>query len=390
MQTFWECCGARGPLILEVKADGDCRAVRHVFDRPFALIGSGLRSDLHLDHPDVSRRHAYVQVIAGKPYCLDLDSRTGIHQDAVEWTGGCLEAERPIRIGPFSIRAEVADVTATVSGIVQNPLSVPHASSDPFPRPTLAFQVPSRSVPTSVTIGRTLSLIGRSDRCKIRLEVPEVSRFLAALLRTPGGTWAVDLRSSDRLSVNGACMEYARLEQGDEIRIGSIIARVCEVSTASAMVRVPSRSAGEATPAIRPPFDTSATDIRTFLDQVAEIQHQSNDQFRQVILMVTQLFGSMHRETMDLVHEELEQIRILSGELKALREESAWGRSIESASESMQNGGASLEDRRDARAGTPRDPGEIHLIVSERLAAFERERQGRWNSLSKILGKTGS
>lgn len=386
MEIFWESCGARGPLILEVVADGNCRTVRHVFDRPFALIGSGLRSDLCLDHPDVSRRHAYLQVIAGKPYCLDLDSRTGTHQDASELAGGCLAAECPVRIGPFSIRAKIAGVTTTPSGVVQSPLSVPDASSDPFPRPTLAFQVPSQNQPTSVTIGRTLSLIGRSGRCKIRLQSAEASRFIAALLRTPGGTWAVDLRSSDRLSVNGSCTEYARLENGDELQIGSLMARVHQPST----VKVPSMLGTDGTRATRPSLDSPAADIRAILDQVADIQHQSNDQFRQMLLMVTQLFGSMHRETMDLVHEELEQIRILSGELKAFREESAWGRAVGTAPESTKKGGASLEDRRDVRAGTPRDPGEIHLIVSERLEAFERERQGRWNTLSKILGKTGS
>jgi hypothetical protein len=154
-------------------------------------------------------------------------------------------------------------------------------------------------------------------------------------------------------------------------------------------VRMPSaltKSAGART--ILQTIDPSVGDLQALLDQVANIQDQSNDQFRQMILMVTQLFGSMHRETMELVRDELEEIRNLAGELKALRQESAWGRMIESApAASPQVNGANPGEHQEAKTSTPRDPGEIHLIVSERLAAFERERRGRWSTLSKILGK---
>jgi pSer/pThr/pTyr-binding forkhead associated (FHA) protein len=374
MESFWESSGARGPLILEVEGDGDPRAIRHVFDRPFLLIGSGSKSDLVLDHPDVSRRHAFLQVIGGRPFCVDLESRTGTHPGDGTSLGGWLTPDHPIRIGPYRIRAEVVEGTwGPGPSADASPLSLRGVGSDPWPRASLDFEHEGR--PTSLPIARTLSLVGRSGRCKIRLTSPEASRFQAALLRTPGGIWAVDLRSTERIAVNGARMEYARLETGDELRVGPLVARVSDDSTALA----PGRSGP---PAIARQPEPSAGDLRAILEQVVDLHQQSNDQFRQVIGMVTQLFGSMHRESMDLVREELEQVRNLAGEMKALREESAEGRSAGSRAPTTADTGVSTG------GGSTRDPGEIHLIVGERLAAFDRERRGRWDQLSRLLGRS--
>ena len=390
MESFWESCGARGPLTIEVEGDGDSTGTRHVFDRPFLLIGSGPRSDLLLGHRDVSRRHAYLQVIAGRPFCVDLDSRTGTLVDGGTAAGGWVAPDVPIRIGPYRVRATIGGLAEGVGRAIEtNPLSSRGAGPRPRTRSTLEVESPGE--PRSISIARTMSLIGGAGRCKIRLATPETSRFLGVLLRTPGGTWAVDLRSSSSLSVNGVCLGYSRLEAGDEIRLGPLVARLGEPSGSRGRDQLPStRTASVEGPAMVGTLDPSACDLREFLEQVVDAQQYSGEQFRQAVLMMTRLLGSMHRETIDLVREELEQVRNLVGELKALQEDAIQGRTAPRPPPLgwPEDGPISGEP---AATGSKvhRDPGDIHLIVGERLAAFERERRGRWSKLSGLLGKTG-
>jgi pSer/pThr/pTyr-binding forkhead associated (FHA) protein len=47
--------------------------------QPFALIGRSAQAGLLLDDPSVSQRHAYLQVVGGRIFCLDLNSRTGLY-----------------------------------------------------------------------------------------------------------------------------------------------------------------------------------------------------------------------------------------------------------------------------------------------------------------------
>ena len=146
-----------------------------------------------------------------------------------------------------------------------------------------------------------------------------------------------------------------------------------------------------------PVFPPGGGDLVPLLEQISSIQGQSEDQFSQVVLMLTRLFGSMHREMVDLVREEMEQIRRLSEEMQAMRAESAAEKIFAPparenhplASSAPPSTAGDPRTRHGAGSGDPakpREPGEVHMIVSERLATFEQERQSRWNKISKILG----
>src|SRR5262245_31623808 len=64
-------CGVSGALELEVE-DEQQGTRRLDFHQPFLVLGRGGGTDLPLDHPDVSQRHAYLQVLAGRVFCYDL------------------------------------------------------------------------------------------------------------------------------------------------------------------------------------------------------------------------------------------------------------------------------------------------------------------------------
>src|ERR1700722_5175974 len=66
MDPFLSSCGASGPLRLDVTGPSPRQSVRCVFEQPCVMIGRDQGNDLRLDHDQVSRRHAYLQMMAGR------------------------------------------------------------------------------------------------------------------------------------------------------------------------------------------------------------------------------------------------------------------------------------------------------------------------------------
>lgn len=69
-------------------------------------------------------------------------------------------------------------------------------------------------------IEKQRTVIGRSQGVDIRLEDPNVSRRHAELRQEGTAYWVVDLGSTNGVEVNGARVERAKLEPGDEITLG--------------------------------------------------------------------------------------------------------------------------------------------------------------------------
>ena len=79
MKSFLTACGLADPLQLVVESQSAEEGELRLLHQPFALIGRDPRADLVLDHARVSRRHVYFQVIEGRAFWVDLESRTGTH-----------------------------------------------------------------------------------------------------------------------------------------------------------------------------------------------------------------------------------------------------------------------------------------------------------------------
>ncbi len=425
-QAFHEACGARTPLLLAVQHRKRQEIERRILPLPCALVGRDERADLRLDDKHVSRRHAFLQVVAGRWWWMDLDSRTGTRNEG----GAC--PERPlldhhgIRIGPFTIRpcddglpdeAGAADPVDPLTREADDPLSLP--------RLALEFWSDLGRLRTWI-IDRPLMLVGRASFCKVHLQSPMVSRTHCALVNTPNGLWVVDLLSRRGTSINGTRVRWTRLEPEDELHIGPFAIRVRYLSPpmrpiaktiqlqAAALERglIPKESAkGELVEsslraATSPPAGDSPARaivpseptlpvhaiesmLLPFVAQFSLMQQQMFEQFQQTVLMMGEMFGNLQQEQVALVRRELEEIQRLTQELQSLQKEcppqtpSSVPESLLSPSDSVAEAPAKPIAAAVPFSSEAPAPAEIHTWLSERLTAINQERQGRWQ---KILG----
>jgi pSer/pThr/pTyr-binding forkhead associated (FHA) protein len=213
MDSFLRACGASGPLQLRLEGPGASPGECFTFETPYVVIGSAPESDLVLGHREVSPRHAYLQLIGGGLYCLDLGSQSGTSLGGQSRRAGWVEPAQMIRIGPYRIHP-VVDT---------NPSP---ADSDEFDAPAtvelppLTLDLSHRGFESSeCSITEGLSLVGSTD-CQVRLLDPGVSSLHCGLLYTRLGVWVVDLLGKGGIEVNGDPVRHALLHQGDELRVG--------------------------------------------------------------------------------------------------------------------------------------------------------------------------
>ena len=419
-------CGLDTSFCVEVGFKGEPTPQVHEFRQPFLVVGRRAGSDLMLDHWLVSRRHAYLQLIEGRFFCVDLGSRTGTHGGDATERSGWLDPDRPIQIGPYSVRPRVQQIP----------------DRDYPPLPVVTWNLPSsEDQPSRWTMNRGLALVGRSPACRIRIAEPDVSRFHCGLVLTSSGVWVVDLQSQRPITLNGDVVRFARVGEGDELRVGRhlLTAEYDFGPVRSATNRA--RSAPGASPTIpfvvaRPPeshdqlpaltptvlvpdqiwsrpsspgelnpSDAAALahpSVNALVQLIGAMQQQMFDQFHQSMMVMFERFAEMHQESSASLREEFEEVRKLSSEIESLKAETA--RLAEATTLSMQESAfdkASQVPAREPRPAADRngstskppptkvvtplpDPHvDFHAQLCERLSSIETERQNRWQ---KILG----
>jgi predicted component of type VI protein secretion system len=228
-----------------------------------------------------------------------------------------------------------------------------------------------------------MSLIGSASGCKFRLTDPSVSRFHGCLVRSSAGLWIVDLLGQRGITVNDVPVRSSRLTDGDVLRIGRYRIRVrCRFLTHDSGNRLADR--GRATPALGllyqdraltglkfPAWAVAATPsesepegakdaeiaspiqaissvtalqavpsdttlavnfsqselvgsmLAPLVNQFGMMQQQMFDQFQQAMAIMVQMFGSMHRDQMEVIRTELDQLRELTEEFQTLKAELA-------------------------------------------------------------------
>jgi pSer/pThr/pTyr-binding forkhead associated (FHA) protein len=387
MKSFLTACGLEDSLQLVVETpssnEGDLRSL----SEPFAVIGRDPRVDVVLDHSQVSRRHVYLQVVMGRAFWVDLESRTGTRGERDSQKCGWLEGGRTLCVGPYVIRRFVGDAQADerfAPGELPReiPLFAQAFSHAPLPEVRLEFlNGPSQSM--SRPVRRVLSLIGSASGCKFRLTDPSVSRFHSSLLQTPGGLWIVDLLGQKGITVNDVPVRSSRLVDGDVVKIGRYQIRIrCrhrgagsgnglpDLGRTTLVARLPrpdrtsnglkfrdwmaastplepgSGSAKaaqfpmplQAGPSF-PKFEMVPSDANVpvnlaqseltesmlvpLVNQFGLMQQQMFDQFQQAMAMMVQMFGTMHRDQMEVIRAELNQLHELTEEFHALKNELA-------------------------------------------------------------------
>lgn len=225
--VFRRSCGASAPLELNVTGPGCEEGERRIFEYPFVLVGRLEQNCLRLDDEAVSRRHAYLQQLGGRVFCVDLDSRTGIHWAGQPYSAGWLMPEEGIQIGPYTV--ELAQSAGTGEGPADwladdwDPLQTP--TSDPRFLPHITVEV-GNEVKARFCMNRVLVMVGSAPFCRIRLRDSRVSKYQASLVRTPQGVWLIDLLQGSGASLNGQSVRCALVNEKDRLQVGPYVLRV--------------------------------------------------------------------------------------------------------------------------------------------------------------------
>jgi pSer/pThr/pTyr-binding forkhead associated (FHA) protein len=414
MKSFLAACGIEDSFQFAVENQSSTESRLRLLYQPFAIVGRDLRADVVLDHVDVSRRHVYLQVVGGRVFWIDLESRTGTRGESESQRFGWLEGGRTFCVGPYVIRRFTGD-GQTVNKLDRNdlPRDTPlvarahaHAAQSDV---TLEFlNGPSQSMLKPVH--RVLSLIGSASGCKFRLTDSSVSRFHGSLLQTSAGLWIVDLLGQKGITINDVPVRSSRLADGDIVRIGRYQIRIrCRPraqrsepglfdlgrtafvpkqahqsrapidlkltnwTSAVAPFRsglldeqdssplplqalsIPSKTDLVPSSAILPVNLTQSELTESMLvplvNQFGLMQQQMFDQFQQAMAMMVQMFGTMHRDQMEVIRAELDQLRELTEEFHALKNE--------------------LAKRTQNQGGTISDEPELNLAELDRLAGMD-------------------
>ena len=180
------------------------------------LVGRDPEADLLLNDTQISRRHAFLQAVAGRVYWIDLESRTKVFEDGQEvpQSQGCLDPGHFIQVGPYRLHRTDRRTDEPTGPVVTG------SEANPLPRPLL--ELPFRVGGKSPTweMDSLQALVGRADQCQLVLTDPSVSRQHASLVRTPMGLWVVDLLAREGVYVNGTRVRWAWLAEGDVVRLG--------------------------------------------------------------------------------------------------------------------------------------------------------------------------
>jgi pSer/pThr/pTyr-binding forkhead associated (FHA) protein len=363
--TFLSACGAVGPVEVDVEDTRTHTVIRRVFEKPFLVVGRDPQSDLHLDDPDVSKRHAYLQVIGGKIYCIDLLSRTTLHWEHGPARFGWLNQAEAVRIGAFAIRL--------VSGVppVQSDEVLDWDPLAAFPPgqgslPVVALEgMDSSSRPVSWRMNRGLALVGQADECKLRIREPAFSRHCCGLVNTLAGLWVVDLLGRPGTIVNEIPVRWSHLSDGDSLCLDRVVLRVKYEATSAvvpfsaspgprvrgaksrSLVKKANQTVGPASAlppiqaSILPATSSSEVDSQPLavgmplqLDglacllgplagQFAQLQQQMFDQFMQALMGMGQMFGQMQRDQLSWIREELVKVQQVNQDLQVFRAELA-------------------------------------------------------------------
>ncbi len=227
MELFRKACGLGDPLALVCQKVSSSTGPYTPLDypRPFMLIGRDPEADLLLNDAQISRRHAFLQAVAGRVYWIDLESRTKVFGNGQEapQSQGWLDPGHFIQVGQYRLHRTDRRTDEPPGFEGPDPFTAligTGSEANPLPRPLL--ELPFRVGGKSPTweMDSLQALVGRADPCQLVLNDPSISRHHASLVRTPMGLWVVNLLAREGVHVNGTRVRWAWLAEGDVVRIG--------------------------------------------------------------------------------------------------------------------------------------------------------------------------
>jgi pSer/pThr/pTyr-binding forkhead associated (FHA) protein len=253
-ELFLASCGVFGRWSLSVSGPKKVEK-EPAFAVPYVLVGSRRDNYLRLKHPDVSRRHAYLQALPGGLFCVDLGSRLGLRFDDQDRLWGWLRTGQRLHVGPFTLALPAANQTSWLASSAWAPPDpiVDHPADGAPLAPVIGTLSDAGTVIAEWRMKRVVALVGRSQRCLVSVGHTSLSRLHCSLVRTPLGLWVVDLLSRTGTYLNGEPVRCARLREGDRLQVGKYVLRFWyQQSRPKLVVPIAVRSEAPAAPALEP------------------------------------------------------------------------------------------------------------------------------------------
>ncbi|HVK17501.1 MAG TPA: tetratricopeptide repeat protein [Fimbriiglobus sp.] len=303
-ESFARACGMSEPLVIRTTNRATGASQLHEIGQPYTFIGRARSMGVRLDDPTVSQCHAYLQVVGGVPYCVDLGSRTGLAwDDDASQVRGWVRPGQALRVGAFDLHI-VEPATESV------PPSADGVGGD---RPAvLEVYGPEGGSAGRHPVAQPVTLVGRHPNCDLRVMGETAPYFQCALVATNDGLWCVDIWSNEGTRLNGRGTRLSRVHDSDLIEIGRT----------SVVVRNAPAAASE--PAADPVAEALAAIPATVAESVSEALapfREAMGQFLQCMSDSGQALVAMQQESAGAAAEQTRQVQELARELKGLREE---------------------------------------------------------------------
>jgi len=324
-QAFALSCKAAGPLRLRARHRTTGVEESHIVGSPYVFLGRSPACGVRLDDPTVSQCHAYLQVVEGSPYFVDLGSRAGVVWEDGTQGRGWLAPDQAVRIGAFDVRVDgphalpVADLYDGES----DHDGTGEPTETPLPTAFVEVHAAATDAGRLHPLARPVTVIGRHPSCDLRLLDNPVSYFQCALVNTADGVWLVDMLRPKGVVLNGRTTRLARVRDGDLIEIGTVtlLMRVgAHHANRTALVKAPAPA-----PA---PEDAAALISARVAESMAGAVLPLGEvmkQFQQCFMTMAQMFTSMQQEHAAVVSEQMRQLQEMAVELRELRSEARRG-----------------------------------------------------------------
>ena len=394
MDAFFEDCGGREPLRVELWPQGGGVSVTAEFRKPYVLVGRGRGADMGVDNDDTALRQLYFQLLGGRLYAVQLSDEYPTARGDQLWRSGWVSPDDRFGVHRTNLRVMNPD-QGSGGDAGDNPQAVARSREPLF---TLECGRPTDPA-RSVTNFRPLLLIGRAAPSKVRVRHRSLCPTHAAVVSTPRGFWLVDLSYEGGTRVNGEPVSVARLRHGDEFHCGDVPFRFGLPSHSDRAGRTTLVVPASSALAALGPADPASPDtlqVRAVLDQVAQVQQHSFEQFRQVLGTVMQMVGVVMADQRAFVKDELDRMERLT--LALARPQHAapptQGLALPALAAAPDPASPALAPARLPAAAPPVPPPSatdvhLHNWVESQLQGLQRDQDTLWGKLKRRVAGDG-
>jgi len=334
LEPFFAACGGTHPVSLSLcRPDGRQPPETLVFDQPFVLVGRCPESDLCLPDVDVSFRHFYLQLVAGRWLYVDLAGISGHPGDKGRSTSGWLDVDGRLSAGPYLL-----------TRVAEQPPPLPDKASMDGPT---ELMVPAECSPAGFVlevvnarrgrgrgtpqISTPVTLIGASRQCDVWLKDESISRVHASLVLTPRGLWVIDLLGRNGVLVDGRRVYWKQIYDGSIIQVGRFRLRVrfgpsLDLASPPSAGRTKTRS--KTSPTKEPGRGSLSEDsVMKLVSQFSEMQAQFFEHSRLQTELIMQMMARLGHAQQVSVRQDLTRIEEIGRELEEIKSQLAPPRS---------------------------------------------------------------